>query len=323
MPAAESLPAGQKLTAGTINTLALYNLRAGPVLQYDGAIGAGMHASISTGRPTDKTRSNLTALGVQLPNVKGAHIQWQGIAPPNGRIEIKVANERQSPDAGIMLQATGTGHTPELNIRAVQTVLTAEINIATQGPSQPATTELKFGDSDIDDPAIGFAPLQLEIPPGESLNLTFDNPPSLEDATFRLGELLNSGGAATALSVGRAGVGRRIGDQSYPRLQSVSEGVCGARTGKLLLTHLSPRPEDCKLSSDPTADNLYASSIGIDPQQVELGLDGSGFIITNGRLKPAPFFSTLWGNPLIALLMGTLLAAVARSFWRLWGRGDT
>jgi hypothetical protein len=318
MPAAESLPSDHKLTARTINTLALYNLRAGPVMQYDGALGAGLRISVSTGRPTSQTRNNLTALKVQLPNVKGAHIQWQGVPSPNGRIAIRIANQRQSPDAGILLQATGTGHIPELNIRAVQTMLTAEIDIATQGGDQAPKAELKVGDSNINDPAIAFTPLQFEIPPGEWLNLTFDNPQALDASSFRLGALLNSGGAATALAVGHAQVGRLSGNLSYPRIQAVTDGVCAARPGKLLLTHLSPRPEDCKLASDPADDNLFTDTIDIEPDKVQLGLAGSGFVVANGRLKPAPFFSMLTGNPLLAAFMAALVAAVVRSVWRLW-----
>lgn len=322
MPSADSLPANQQLMATTIRTLALYNLRTGPVIQYDGALGAGLRASISTGRPTQQTRDNLSALKVQLPNVKGAHIQWQGVPPANGRIGIRIANERQSPDAGIMLQATGTGNTPELNIRAVQTVLTVEIDVATQGQTQAPTSDLKVGDSDINDPAIAFTPLKFEVPPGEWLNLTFDNAQALDGASFRLGQLLNSGGAATALSVGQAAVGRLSGNQSYPTLRAVTDGVCAARPGKLLLTHLSLKPDDCKLASDPADDNLFANTITIKPSYVQLGLDGSGFIVTGGRLKQAPFFSTLTGNPLIAAFLGLLVAAVARSVWRVWAGRD-
>jgi hypothetical protein len=322
MPSAESLPSDHKLTATTINTLALYNLRAGPVVQFDGALGTGLRVSVSTGRPTPETRNNLAALKLELPNVKGAHIQWQGVPPANGRIAIRIANQRQSPDAGIMLQATGTGHTPELNIRAVQTVLTAEIDVATQGGDQPPKAELKFGDTNISDPAIAFTPLRFEIPPGESVNLTFDNAKALDDSSFRLGELLNTGGAATALAVGHAEVGRLSGNPSYPKLRAVTQGVCAARPGKLLLTHLYPRPEDCALAQDPGDDNLYANTITINPTLVQLGLDGSGFVVLNGRPKPAAFWSTLMGNPLIAALMGALVAAVVRSVWRLWAGRD-
>jgi hypothetical protein len=318
IPSAESLPSDHKLTARTINSLALYNLRAGPVMQYDGALGAGLRVSISTGRLTDKSRANLAALKVDLPNVKGAHVQWQGVPPANGRIAVRIGNERESPDAGIMLQASGTGHTPELNIRAVQTVLTAEIDVATQTGDKVPNAELKFGDASIDDPAIAFAPLQFEIPPGEWLNLTFDNPQALDDSSFRLGELLDSGGAATALSVGRAEVGRRVGSASSTRLQQVRQGVCAARPGKLLLTHLSLRASDCKLASEADDDNLFADTIGIRTDQVELGLAGSGFVVTEGRVTPAPFFSALLGNPLVAAFMAAMLAAVVRSVWRLW-----
>ena len=323
MPAAETLAAPDDgLSATTTQPMVLYNLRAAPVLQYDGAVDSGLRISVSTGRLTPTTRRNLANLGVALPNVRGAPIQWQARPPQGGRISVRLANQRQDPGAGLMLQPTGSGQIVELNVRAVQTVLTAQIEIATAGSAQAVSPEFKFGAASVSRPELGFGPLQIEIPPGESLNLTFDNQEALANSTFRLGELLGTGGSATALPVGRAEVGRPGGSRALPRLRSVVSGVCAARAGKLLYTHLYPRPADCRLAKEQQDDNLFATELRAEPRKVSLALEGSGFVIKNGRARPTTLWSALMGNPLIAALIAALVYAIARPLWRLWTGRD-
>jgi hypothetical protein len=323
MPAAETLQTGDDaLSAPSTRTLALYDLRAAPVMQYDGTLGAGLRVSVSTGRISNTTRNNLFGLGVKIPNVRGAHLQWQARPPANGRISVKIGNQRQSPDAGIMLQATGSGHFAELTIRPVQTVLTTQIDIASQGGEAAAAPEFKFGDVNSSDPALAFAPIQIEIPPGESMKLTFDNEQALTDSTFRLGELLETGGSATALPVGRAEVGRLGGNNAYPRLQSVIQGVCAARSGKLLFTHLYPRLGECHLAAEQKGDTLFVTDIAIEPHKVGVALKGSGFVLKDGHARPAALWATLMANPLIAALIAGLVYAIGRPLWRLWTGRD-
>jgi len=319
VPAAVTLTGDDALLEATsTQVLALHNLRAAPVLQYDGAVDAGLRMSISAGRPTPSTRNNLRALGLELPNVKGGAVQWQGRPPAGGRVSVRIANGRQSPDAGMMLQATGGANIAALSIRAVQTTLTAQIDISAQDEAVAPSAELRFAGVDLSDPGLAFAPLQFEIPPGESANLTFDSEEALGSSTFRLGELLDTGGTATALSVGRADVGRLSGTGSHPRLRSVIRGVCAAAPGKVLFTRLAPSAGDCRLGADAAEDNLFASEIGIEPRKIALALEGSGFLVTGGRARPAGFWSSLMANPLIAALVGALVFAIARPLWRLW-----
>lgn len=314
MPAAESLvDPDDVLSATSTQTLALYNLRAAPVMLYNGAIGAGLKVSVSTGRLTPATRKNLAALGVAAPNVKGGPIEWQGKPPPDGRVEFKIVNQRQSPDGGMMLQATGSGRIAEMNIRAAQTVLMVQIDLTTQQSPQVPLSELTFAGTVMNSPRLGFSPLQFEIPPGESMNLRFDNEEALADSTFRLGELLDTGGTATALQVGRAEVGRLASNRSYPRLRSVIRGVCASRPGKLLFTHLYPRPNECAVG-----DNLYANDIAIEPRKLALTLEGSGFVLKNNTARPSSFWSAFMGNPVIAAFVAALVFAVAGPVWRLW-----
>lgn len=324
LPSAQTLNDDDaELIATSTQTMALYNLRAAPVMQFDGALGAGLRVSVSTARPTPALRKSLAALGLQVPNVKGARLQWQARPPADGRIAIRIRNDRQAPDAGMMLRATGSGQIPELNIRAVRTVLTVQVDIAAQGEAEPPFAELKFADLNSSDPALAFAPLIFEVPPGEALNLTFDGAAALSGSDFRLGELLESGGTATALSLGRAEAGRlAAGQQQEPRLRSVIHGVCAASAGKLLFTHLYPRPPECTLGKNAEDDNLFASNVKIEPRKVTLALEGSGFVIDNGRTRPAAFWSALMANPIIAALVGGLVFAIARPLWRLWTGRD-
>ena len=319
MPAAQTLTSpDDQLSATSTQTMALYNVRAAPALQYDGAINAGLRVSVSTGRLAASTRTNLAKLGVALPNVKGAPIQWQARPPAGGRISVRIGNQRAAPDAGMTLQATGSGQIVDLNVRAIQTVLTAQIDITSQGASEAAVPDFKFGDASFAGPKI----MQIEIPPGESMNLTFDSREALADSSFRLGELLEPGGSATALSIGRAEVGRLSGARGNLQLQSVIQGVCAARAGKLLYTHLYPRDDECRLAASRADDNLYATELKAEPRKVTLTLEGSGFVIRNGQPRPSTLFSTLTENPLIAALFAALVFAIARPLWRLWTGRD-
>src|ERR1700759_5598358 len=102
MPGADNLSKhNQSVSATKIFTAALYNLRPTSVLQVDGDIDKGLKVTLSNARPAATTRTNLAALGFDLPDVQSAHTQWIGVPPKDGRIEIKVANQHQSPVAGI------------------------------------------------------------------------------------------------------------------------------------------------------------------------------------------------------------------------------
>src|SRR4051794_32505493 len=69
MPGAEKLQAGDDaLSATDSRAIALYDLRAAPILQYDGAPGAGLKVDVSTGRISNVTRNSLLGLGAQVPN---------------------------------------------------------------------------------------------------------------------------------------------------------------------------------------------------------------------------------------------------------------
>ncbi len=283
---------------------------------------SGLRISVSTGRLAPATRRNLFALKIPVPNVKGAPIQWQARPPKGGRISVRIGNQRQDPSAGMMLQATGSGQVVELNIRAVETNLTAQIDIAAGGSAEAASPEFRFGDVSASGPALSFTPLQIEIPPGESLNLTFDNQEALANSSFRLGELLGTGGSATALSLGRVEVGRPTGSRGLPELRSVIAGVCAARPGRLLYTHLYPRSSECRLAEDQQGDNLFATELKAEPRKVGLALEGSGYVIKDGRARPTTLWSALMGNPLIAALIAALVYAIARPVWRLWTGRD-
>jgi hypothetical protein len=323
MPAAETLESpDDQLSATSTQALALYNLRAAPLMQYDGAVDSGLRISVSTGRLAPATRKNLFALQVPVPNVKGAPIQWQARPPKGGRISVRIGNQHEAPDAGLMLQATGSGNIVELNIRAVRTNLTAQIDISSGGSGEAVSPEFKFADVSVSRPELSFTPLQIEVPTGESLNLTFDNQDALANSSFRLGELLGTGGSATALSLGRAEVGRPTGSRSLPQLRSAIAGICAARPGKLLYTHLYPRDEECRLATDQNNDNLFATELKAEPRKVGLTLEGSGFVIKDGHARPTTLWAALMGNPLIAALIAGLVFAIARPLWRLWTGRD-
>jgi hypothetical protein len=314
IPSAETLRDGDEQLSGTpTQTLALMNLPPAPVLQYDGALGAGLLVNVSSARLTPETRKNLQMLGLKVPNVKGGPIRWQGWSAPHGRVAVRIRNQRRADDAGMMLQATGSGSIPELNIRAVRSTLLVQIDMVTQDPAELPRSELNFADADLNSPGLAFAPFQFEVQPGEGMNLAFENNEALANSAFRLGELLDTGGTATALNIGRAELGKMARGGGEPRLRSVIGGVCASPPGRLLVTRLYPTPADCRLGDD-----LYASDITVEPRKVAIGLEGSGFIIKDGAARPSSIFSSITANPVVAALLSALVLAIAGPAWRLW-----
>ena len=165
MPAAETLGApDDQLTATSTQALALYNVRAAPVMQYDGAVDLGPADQRLDRPPGPGDLPEPVRAQDPVPNVKGAPIQWQARPPKGGRISVRIGNQRQDPSAGMMLQATGSGQVVELNIRAVETNLTAQIDIAAGGSAEAASPEFRFGDVSASGPALSFTPLQIEDP---------------------------------------------------------------------------------------------------------------------------------------------------------------
>jgi hypothetical protein len=323
MPGAERLHAGDDaLNATSPQTIALYDLRPAPIVQYDGARGAGLKVSVSTGRISKVTRNALSGLGVQVPNVRGAQLEWQARPPAMGQISVKVGNQRQSPDAGVMFQATGGGEVTQLTIRAVQTVVTAQIDIATNGADLASAPELKFGGASFRNPALAFSPIQIEIPPGETMSLTFDSEQALAASTFRLGNWLDGERSTNTLPVGRAEVGQLSGSHSYPTLRPVTQGVCGSRPGALLFTHRYPQPGECHLAAEPKGDRLMATAMTVGAGKIGLALKGSGFVLKDDHARSAASWSTLVANPVLAALFAALVYAIGRPLWRLWTGRD-
>src|SRR5215213_8033441 len=99
----------------------------------------------------------------------------------------------------MMLQAIGNGNAAELNIRVIENNLTAQIEISGGTPTEAGAPEFRFGDVTTSGAQLSTMPLQIEIPPGETLSLRFDTPDALANSSFRLGELLRTGGTATRL----------------------------------------------------------------------------------------------------------------------------
>lgn len=310
MPGAKRLPDGAELAAPSGQALALYNLRAAPVLQLDGATGAGLRVGVSTARLAPATRRKLFLLGVALPNVRGAPTEWQGRAPANGSIAVTIGNQRQSPDGGVFLEAAGSGDAPQLNLRAVQTVLTAAIAIAPHGAAIATVPQLKFGEASFSDPVLAAMVVEIEIPPGETMSLAFDSREDLAGTLVRP--------AAGKLGLGRAEVGQPSASNSYPRLVSSSEGICAARAGKALLMRREPGADDCRLGKDRGTDRLAATAFALAPDTVAVTLAGSGFVSSGGTAKRVSLVPALVANPLIGVVVVVLVGAIGWPLWRLW-----
>ena len=309
MPGAKRLPPGAELSAPSGQALALFNLRAAPVMEIDGGAGAGLRVSVTTARLAPATRKTLSMLGVALPNVRGAETQWHGRAPANGQISVTIGNQRQSPDGGLFLQAAGSAGAPQLDVRAVQTVLTARIVVAPQGPASGAVAQLKFGEASFADPVLGAMAVELEVPPGETMSLAFDSRQDLAGSVIRA--------ASGKLGVGRAEIGRPSASNSYPRLISATSGICAARAGKALLLGREPQADDCSLGSERSTDRLAATGFTFAPDKVGAVLGGSGFVSSGGSAQRARLWPALIANPLIGAVVAALVGAIGWPLWRL------
>jgi hypothetical protein len=312
LPAAEPVKApADRLTASAPSALALYNLRAAAVMDYAGAPGAGLQIAVSTARLSPATRNALFARRIPVPNVKGAPFEWA--AAPGESLHVRFGNQRQDAVAGILFEPVPGGDKPQLRIRAIDTNLTAEISGA-------SSAQAKFGEVSFADPATPGAPMQVEVPTGETLTLTFDSAEAMQRARLIPGETLDRG-RTPALSVGRVEIGQPSAANSLPRLTSVAEQLCGADRGKLLLRRSAPVPWDCRLARDEGHDRLAATEFTLAPGSVGVTLRGYAFSGLGGGPSLDGAWSRLAGNPAIAAVLAVLAGAVVWPVWRLRKRG--
>jgi len=308
-PAADTLSgSSDRLTASAPNAMALYNLRAAAVMDFAGPPGAGLEVAATTARLAPTTRNALFARRVMIPNVKGASFAWSAAAASGQIVRIRFGNQRQDAIAGLMLEPGPAGDKPLLRIRAIDTNLTAEIMGA------PATAS--FGGVTFADPANPSAPMQIEVPTGETLTLAFDGADAVQRARLIPGETLDRG-HTPALSLGRVEVGQPSAANSQPRLTSVAEQACAGKRGRLLLLRPAPLTWDCRLAKDEAHDPLAATGLSLAAGSIGIALTGSAYSSSGGRLRPAGLWSRVAGNPAVAALMVALAGAIAWPLWRL------
>lgn len=318
LPAARPVD-GREFRVDHTDALVFYGLGKGPLLSFDGALGEGLDLRADVARLSSDTLAALRDGGFALPAAKGSALAWLGKVDPQGRITLKIENLRPEPDpgAGVAIAQTGTLVAPQLRITALDTALAVSAQPVFGDSDSTSPLLMKVDGREVPQPLASLAPLNFELPPGESLLLTFANAAAAGKASFMLGQPDGSGELASHLPVERFEAGPRTPPGSEAPLAELDRGVCGARAGKMLLHRLRPLPETCGRDGA-----LAIESLAVSGGELEVAVSGSGFETENGRTLAAGLATTVANNKLLAALLGIILAAFAGWVWRTVTHGS-
>lgn len=298
--------------------LILYGLPGGQVFEFNGAQGSGLDVRASTVRLSDSTLGALGMAGVALPATKGTSLSWLGRTDATGKINLTVRNERDSAEAGLSLVATGNADIPQLRLTPIETALTITLSAPAGDSASVPAIGVRIGNADVPQPLATMMPMSFELPPGQSISLTFPSAAAMNGASFRLGVPAAEDELASDLPLDRFVIGpRRSGNERT--VARVEQGVCAAEVGRMLLRRLAPSSENCGRSAKIAVQNL-----DVTPAAVAIEAAGSGFVIENGKVATAGLLTKIANNKLVAALLGLACAALAGWVWKtLTGMGKT
>jgi hypothetical protein len=314
IPAASTLDESKAWTAGRSSELIVFGPPRAQIFEFNGAPGAGLDVRASTVRLSEDSLAALDQAGAPRPTAKGVALSWLGRTDPSGKINLTVENLRASPDAGLSLVATGNANIPQLRLTPIQTALTITVSAPAGDSASVPPIELKIGDKAVPQPIATMMPVRFELPPGESVFLTFPSEAAMRDASFRLGLPASAEELASDLPIDRFEIGPRRTDPTGVRLRKVEQGVCAASAGHFLWTRLTPRLSDC--GGDDKDDKLAIEDLQVAPSQLAMKVSGAGFVTKDGKPVVAGLLTKIANNKLVAALLALFYAALARWVWK-------
>jgi hypothetical protein len=311
IPAASTLDESKALAAGRSSELIVYGPPQAQIFEFNGAPGAGLDVRASTVRLSEDSLAALDQAGVPRPTAKGVALSWLGRTDPLGKVNLTVENMRASPEAGLSLIATGNANIPQLRLTPIQTALTITVSAPAGDSTSVPPIELKIGDKAVPQPMATMMPVRFELPPGESVFLTFPSEAAMRDASFRLGLPASADELASDLPIDRFEIGPRRADPATAGLARVDQGACAAPAGHFLFTRLTPRRSDCGGGV-----KLAVEDLQVAPSQLAVKVSGSGFVTKDGRPVPAGLMTKIANNKLVAALLALSYAALAGWVWK-------
>jgi hypothetical protein len=311
IPAASTLDDTKAWTAGRSSELIVYGPPRAQIFEFNGAPGAGLDVRASAVRLSDDSLTALDQAGVPRPTAKGVALSWLGRTDPSGKINLTVENVRASPDAGLSLVATGNANIPQLRLTPIQTALTITVSAPAGDSMSVPPIGLKIGDTAVPQPIATMMPVRFELPPGESVFLTFPSEAAMRDASFRLGLPASTDELASDLPIDRFEIGPRRSDPAGTGLTRVEQGACAAPAGRFLLTRLAPRRSDCGGDA-----KLAVEDLQVAPSQLAVKVSGSGFVVKDGKQVAAGLMTKIANNKLVAALLALFYATLAGWVWK-------
>jgi hypothetical protein len=311
VPATSSLDESKAWTAGRSSELIVYGPPRAQIFEFNGAPGAGLDVRAATVRLSDESLEALDQAGVPRPASKGVALSWLGRTDPSGKINLTVENQRASPDAGLSLVATGNANIPQLRLTPIQTALTITVSAPVGDSLTVPPIGLKIGGKAVPQPIATMMPVRFELPPGESVFLTFPSEAAMRDASFRLGLPASADELASDLPIDRFEIGPRRADPAATSLARVDQGVCASNVGRFLFTRLAPRASDCGGNV-----KLAIEDLQVAPSQLAVKISGSGFVIKDGKPVAAGLMTKIANNKLIGAFLAILYAALAGWVWK-------
>lgn len=311
LPSALALDDHREWRAARNESLVLYGLPDHQLLEFNGALGAGLGVRAKAVRPSPEMVEALVQAGVRPPARAMMPLTWLGRTDAGGKIGFTVANRRKSPRAGLAITARGDADIPQLRLTPVDTALTFAFQAIPGDSATVPPITLSIGDAAVGQPIATMMPVRFELPPGRSVVLTFPRTAAMADASFRLGRPAFEDELASNLPVDRFEISGRRVDRPGAGSARAGRGVCGADAGSFLLRRLSPRPEDC--GSDGT---LAIESLDVKPEQLAIEVSGNGFVTTGDGTIAAGLLTGALNNKLVAALLALALGTLAAWVWK-------
>jgi hypothetical protein len=289
--------------------LVLYGLPASQLFEFTGAPGAGLDVRADTARLTPETIGQIATAGSPAPASAATSLTWLGRVDPKGKIELTIANARLDPQAGLAILPTGTRDVPQFRVTAVATSLRLTLQAVAGSAGAAPPILFKVSDRPVAQPDATMMPVSFDLPPGESVLLTFPSAQAVTSAWFRFG-VPKEGELAAHLPIQRFEIGRPAAD-GIQIVPATNNGICSAVAGRFLIDRLRPDPKDCAEGGD-----LAVETFAVDAGKLDVGMSGSGFETVNGRVIPAGLASAVINNKVVAALITIACTALGAWVWR-------
>jgi len=280
-----------------------------PLMSHTGQLGEMVSVYVQRGRLDDTTRSHLLAF---LPKVPGALAPISLITrTPSARsktfINISLHEPPESKNALRFFPALSPGYEqPDFKLAAEGLSLSIEIGQVADGEAGTRNADYELGVGDWRERLAGI-PVTFLVEPGASVEFRFASAPWEADGLFKPFDFHASSqqeGETGFIAASSAGI-----QSLNSEAREFDRFVCGTAQAKLFLAGAARLAlGECPL--DQSLAPLIFSDLKVGNEHVQISAAGTAWAQHHGDAVTVDLVAWLKSNPYLALLLGSLDAAV-------------